>query len=87
MANDCSVLVTLLFTTAQGIAEICDGRKDLYLAETLYTKLTKLRRRFHRTQDESEPIAEEAGHDENSLEEISKAVVPVLLFEVSTNLT
>ena len=79
--RDCvrSVLVILLSTTGQGIAEICDGRKDLYLAETLYTKLTKLRRRFHRTQGESEPYAVEAGHDENSLEEISKAVVPVVL--------
>ena len=52
MEDDSSVLVILLLTTGQGIAEICDGRKDLYLAETLYTKLTKLRRRFHRTQDE-----------------------------------
>ena len=52
MEDDSSVLVTLLLTTGQVVAEICDGRKDLYLAETLYTKLTKLRRRFHRTQDE-----------------------------------
>ena len=35
------LLVSLLSTTAQGFAEICDGRKDSYLAETLYTKLTK----------------------------------------------
>ena len=42
-SRDCvgPLLVTLLSTTAQGIAEICDGRKDLYLAETLYTKLTQ----------------------------------------------
>ena len=40
MEDDSSVLVTLLLTTGQGIAEVCDGCEDLYLVMTLYTKLT-----------------------------------------------
>ena len=79
MEDDSSVLVTLLLTTGQVVAEICDGRKDLYLAETLYTKLTKLRRRFHRTQDESEPIAVETVSRRDELEEISRSWPPFIL--------
>ena len=41
MEDDSSVLVTLLLTKAQGIAEVCDGCEDLYLVMTLYTKLTQ----------------------------------------------
>ena len=70
MEDDSSVLVSLLLTTGQGIAEVCDGCEDLYLVMTLYTKLTKLRRRFHRTQDESEPIAVEQARRRDSLEEV-----------------
>ena len=73
------LLVTLLSTTAQGIAEICDGRKDLYLAETLYTRLTQLRRRFHRTQGESEPSAVESVPRRDELEEISRTWSPFFL--------
>ena len=40
MEDDSSVLVSLLLTTGQGIAEVCDGCEDLYLVMTLYTKLT-----------------------------------------------
>ena len=70
MEDDSSVLVSLLLTKGQVVAEVCDGCEDLYLVMTLYTKLTKLRRRFHRTQDELEPIAVENSDDENFLEEI-----------------
>ena len=71
MEDDSSVLVSLSFTTGQGIAEICDGRKDLYLVETLYTKLN---RRFttqvsHRTQGQ-ETTRGRTGTTTRLLEEI-----------------
>ena len=36
MEDDSSVLVSLLLTTGQRVAEICDGGRDLYPTATLY---------------------------------------------------